>query len=76
MQSFDEAFQLFFLALGKNQMMLIIDLCRIPLHCLLAYVLIVQMNLELFGCAMTVNLVYFLKFIVTKLIIDHYKKED
>ena len=76
MQSFDEAFQLFFLALGKNDMMMLIDLCRIPLHCLLAYILIVRMQLELFGCAMTVNLVYFLKFIVTKLVLDYYKKTD
>lgn len=76
MQSFDEAFQLFFLAMGKNFMMLLIDLCRIPLHCLIAYFLIVKMDLELFGCAMTVNLVYFLKFLVTKLVIDYYKKDD
>lgn len=56
--------------------MLLIDLCRIPLHCALAYLLIVVMNLELFGCAMTVNLVYFIKFIVTFLVLDYYKKED
>jgi Na+-driven multidrug efflux pump len=62
--------------MGKNCMMLMIDLCRIPLHCFLAYIFIIKMDLELLGCALTVNLVYFLKFVVTKLVIDYYKKHD
>lgn len=74
MQAIDEALALFFTALEKNYIMLIIDSFRIPLHLGLLYLFMVKFDLELLGCAMAVNLVYFFKFLMTKVIVDYYKK--
>ena len=54
--------------------MLIIDSFRIPLHLGLLYLFMVKLDLELLGCAMAVNLVYFFKFLMTKVVVDYYKK--
>ena len=74
MQAIDEALTLFFTALEKNYIMLIIDSFRIPAHLILLYVFVVKLDLEIFGCAMAVNVVFFIKFITTKLVVQYYQK--
>jgi multidrug resistance protein, MATE family len=74
MQAIDEALALFFTALEKNYIMLIIDSFRIPMHLALLYIFVVKLDWEIFGCAMAVNLVYFMKFVMTKFVVDYYKK--
>jgi hypothetical protein len=54
--------------------MLIIDSFRIPAHLIICYFFVVKLDWEIFGCAMTINVVYFLKFIATKLVVEYYQK--
>jgi Na+-driven multidrug efflux pump len=56
--------------------MMFIDVGRIPLHILIGYYLIVEYKMDLFGCALTTNLVYLIKFIVAFAIIHLFKKNN
>lgn len=58
MQAIEEVFTLYFTAIEKNYIMMITDSFRIPLHIFIGYLLIVKWKWDLFGCAMTTNLVF------------------
>jgi len=76
MQCLDEILYLYFTALEKTTMLLIMDLGKIPLHLLICHLFIAKWQMGIFGVALAMNLVYFVKLIVIKLVVDIQKRHE
>jgi Na+-driven multidrug efflux pump len=76
LQAFDEVFSLFFSAMEKNHIMLMIDIVKLPLQFLICYLFICVWNLDLLGCALAFNLSFVVKFIALRYLVSILSRND
>jgi len=76
MQCVDEILYLYFTALERTTMLLIMDLAKLPLHFCLCTIFIRQMELGIFGLALAMNTTYFLKLVLTFFIVGFQRKRE
>ena len=76
MQCLDEILYLYFTALEMTTMLLVMDLSKIPMHLLLCHLLIAKWEMGIKGVALAMGVVYFLKLIVIKIVVDSQKQHS
>ena len=76
MQCLDETLYMYFTALEKTTMLLIMDLGKIPLHYFVCHIFVVKMELGVLGVALAMNVVFFVKLIVIWIVISYQKRRQ